>query len=290
MTNKKNKSVSKSFNSNSETFTKTETITMTGLWVNSDEWIRINNENNSLKERIAILQGNEVRLLEQIHSQDRTIEELRRENEELKQKISQLEKHINAQDVIIEKQQSEIVELKEIVKSQQTEITELKSEITELKSEIIELKSEIVELKDNIAKKDDAEKIKNAIFVLHEFDSVTNKIFKSEYKKYFNLKKYDNNIPNLQDFILNPPVEFEDKDDYEFWCYFLRKYPNSDNVSFTNIYKTINKNRMQQNVHPDISNFTQDDYENNFKIAFPNLYKNTKLFNQYKDWIFEFIN
>lgn len=155
--------------------------------------MRLNNENCSLKERIDILQGNEQRLLHQIH--ERTIDDLKKENHELKDRINVLEKeNVNPRDRI-----------------------------------------SLIEANDQR---------REAIFKLHECDSLSNKAFRKEYIKYFNLSKYSKDIPNISDFILNPPDKIDDSGNYNFWQQFILKYPGSDNSNFNLIYKRINCGRM----------------------------------------------
>ena len=69
---------------------------------------------------------------------------------------------------------------------------------------------------------------------------------------------------------------------------FLKNYPDSDNVQFPMIYSRINQERMQLNAHPDISRMSEVEFEECFKLAFPDLYANKILFNNYKKWLFLF--
>ncbi len=85
------------------------------------------------------------------------------------------------------------------------------------------------EKNEEISKKIDYLMNKNEFFEalskLNDCNKSANDAFKNEYRKYFKLKKYDNNIPNLRDFIDNPPDSINDKDEYAFWAMFCKKYP-----------------------------------------------------------------
>lgn len=288
-------------NNNYMEFTQTYKLVSQDEWTkltndykHNDEWIKLIHENNSLKERICILEGNKTKLLEQIHYQEQTIFELRTENDLLKQKIYELENKINNQNITINELKIENKELK-------NEINELKVENKELKNEINELKVENKELKQNMnVQMDILNKLKqendhrNAVFMLCEINSYANKTFHNEYKKYFNLSNKEKNLPNIGDFVLD--LDNQDEEDKEFWFHFIELYPNSNNELFHNLYKRLNKNRMNENVHPSIKkikNFinNNDEFSNTIHIVFPKLYQKEKEFIElYKNWILKFIN
>ena len=71
--------------------------------VNSNEYENLKKENQSLKERVAVLDHNVDILLQTISKKDKTIEELKKENEELKKKIEILETKLAQQDTRIKK-------------------------------------------------------------------------------------------------------------------------------------------------------------------------------------------
>ena len=81
----------------------------------------------------------------------------------------------------------------------------------------------------------------DALVKLHECNALVNKEFKKLYKIRFNKKKGDY-IPNIGDFIIEPPTE-EDGDDYIFWLDFNEKYPRSNDKQFRLIYQQINNDR-----------------------------------------------
>lgn len=128
-----------------------------------------------------------------------------------------------------------------------------------------------------------------ALSKLNDCDKLANDAFKNEYQKYFKLKKYDNNVPNLGQFIDNPPDSTTDKDDYDFWIFFCKKYPNSDNKDFRVIYKKISSERVQQGAHYNIHDIEPNDFDNLMKIALPDIYSNNKkLCDDYKKWLYLF--
>ena len=71
---------------------------------------------------------------------------------------------------------------------------------------------------------DDKEQF-DALVKLHECNALVNKEFKRLYRIKFNKKRYDNNVPNIGDFIMNPPDPNEplEVDDYNFWIEFNNK-------------------------------------------------------------------
>ena len=95
-------------------------------------------------------------------------------------------------------------------------------------------------LKDiNDLKKD--KEITDALLKLNNCLKKANNTFKNEYRKYFELDDYDNNIPDLIQFMENPPHEEKHKRKYEFWKMFCEKYPNSDNKDFVKICKRMER-------------------------------------------------
>ena len=88
-------------------------------------------------------------------------------------------------------------ELKEENKTLKERIIKLEIDNKELKEENKILKKEIKELKDDKQKFD-------ALVKLHECNALVNKEFKKLYRIKFNKNKYDNNIPNICDFINDP--------------------------------------------------------------------------------------
>jgi len=141
--------------------------------------------------------------------------------------------------------QSQINALKKDVKTLQEENKVLKEENKTLKERVIKLEIDNKELKEEnkILKKeikelkDDKQKF-DALVKLHECNALVNKEFKKLYRIKFNKNKYDNNIPNIGDFINDPPTE-DDEDNYKFWNEFNKKYPQSDNANFRLIYSIV---------------------------------------------------
>ena len=128
----------------------------------------------------------------------------------------------------------------------------------------------------------------DALVKLHECNALVNKEFKRLYKKKFNLSKYDNNVPNIGDFIENPPIK-EDGDDYDFWIEFNELYPGSNNENFRKIYKQIANNRADAGAHISVNKLNETEFDKLIEIVFPMEYnENKKIYNEYRDWLFMF--
>ena len=177
--------------------------------------------------------------------------------------------------------QPQINALKKDVKTLQEENKVLKEEIKELKEENKILKREIKELKNDKQKFD-------ALVKLHECNALVNKEFKKIYRIKFNKNKYDNNIPNIGDFINDPPTE-DDEDNYKFWKEFNQKYPQSDNANFRLIYQKIADDRADSGAHVNVRKLNKTDFDNLIELVYPEEYNiNRKLYNEYRDWLFMF--
>ena len=104
----------------------------------------------------------------------------------------------------------------------------------------------------------------------------------------FNISKYNNNIPNIGDFIENPPTE-EDGDDYIFWIEFNNKYPESNNENFRKIYKQTSNDRADSGAHISVRKLTESDFDNLIEIVYPEDYKeNKQIYESYRKWLFMF--
>jgi hypothetical protein len=131
----------------------------------------------------------------------------------------------------------------------------------------------------------------DALVKLHECNSLVNKEFKRLYRIKFNKKKYDNNVPNIGDFIINPPDPNEESeiDDYNFWIEFNTKYPDSDNISFRTIYQQIANDRSEYGAHINVNRLTKKEFDDLIELAYPKEYNlNKKTYEEYRDWLFMF--
>lgn len=216
-----------------------------------DQYNGILKENIELHAKISQLTLNKTELLNIISQNGSTIEELKKENEKLKQMYDELVK------------QNKI--------------------LTEEKELLIE-KNE--KLEENLNKLLEKDKLVEALSKIHDCDALSNKAFKNEYRSFFNLKKYDTNVPNISDFVLNPPDKNTDQEDYDFWFKFCKKHPGSDNVEFNKIYKQINKDRVDYGAHSNIYDMSKPEFDKYLKIAMPTLDVNIR--NQYRDWLYTF--
>ena len=160
-------------------------------------------------------------------------------------------------------------------------INRLEQENKELKMEIKELKSEIKILKDDKQKFD-------ALVKLNECNALVNKEFKRLYRLKFSKSKYDNNVPNIGDFIRDPPTE-NDGGDYEFWKEFNLKYPQSDDPNFRSIYQQIAIDRVHSGAHVNVRKLDKTEFDRLIEIAYPEEYNaNKELYEEYRNWLFMF--
>jgi len=245
----------------------------------------LSTENIELKNKIAML----TKQIEDQHILLTEIDKLKHENEELKSIIAN-------QNIEIDTLKLDNVQLKEEVKILKIENTQLKEEVKILKIENIQLKEEVNTLKiENTQLKVDIKELKDdkALFIalskLNDCDKLSNDKFKDEYRKYFKLKKYDNNIPNLGQFVDNPPDQIDDPDEYQFWDQFCKKYPNSDNRKFRQIYLELSDMRVNYGAHHNINDITKKEFDELMQFVLPKLYANDrKTCEEYREWLYLF--
>jgi len=152
--------------------------------------------------------------------------------------------------------------------------------INKLEKENKELKAEIKELKDDKHKFD-------ALVKLHECNALVNKEFKKLYKIRFNKKKGEY-IPNIGDFIEEPPTE-DDGEDYTFWLEFNKKYPESNNNDFRMIYHQIANDRADSGAHVNVRKLDKTEFDKLIELLYPEEYNaNKELYKSYRDWLFTF--
>jgi len=183
--------------------------------------------------------------------------------------------------------QKQINALKKDIKDLKDDIKILKEEnnkkdirINKLEKENKELKAEIKELKDDKHKFD-------ALVKLHECNALVNKEFKRLYKIRFNKKKGEY-IPNIGDFIEEPPTE-DDGEDYTFWLEFNKKYPESNNNDFRMIYHQIANDRADSGAHVNVRKLDKTEFDKLIELLYPEEYNaNKELYNSYRDWLFTF--
>ena len=71
--------------------------------------------------------------------------------------------------------------------------------------------------------------------------------------------------------------------------YLFKKYPNSDNQNFRQIYKKISNARIKHGAHYDINQISETEFDELMKIALPDIYANNKkLCDDYKTWLYLF--
>ena len=146
--------------------------------------------------------------------------------------ISKNQSNINEYQILIEAAYSLIdsdyknkliLNLQKRLKEQDGRITFLEKENKELKENNKIIKDKVIKLENNNDKlikqinilEQNKQKF-DALVKLHECNALVNKEFKQLYRIKFNKSKYDNNIPNIGDFIRDPPTK-DDEEQYIFW-------------------------------------------------------------------------
>lgn len=187
---------------------------------------------------------------------------------------------------------SDKADLHKLILQKDRTIEELQKEIDELRKENEILKRILAETQKQNEQLLKDKKIFEALSKLNDCEKLANDTFKSEYRAYFELDPYDNNIPNLGQFVDRPPINSNANDkmkkQYEFWKIFCIKYPNSDNKNFRMIYRKMSKSRVNFGAHYDIEEISKNEYDDLMKIALPDVYNNNNLYTEYKKWIFLF--
>jgi len=184
--------------------------------------------------------------------------------------------------------QPQINALKKDVKELKEENKTLKEEIKVLKQDNVILKNNNDKLTKKINKLEDDKQKFDALVKLHECNTLVNKEFKKLYRIKFNKNKYDNNIPNIGDFINDPPTE-DDEDNYKFWKEFNNKYPQSDDANFRLIYQKIANDRADSGAHVNVGKLNKTDFDKLIELVYPEEYNtNKELYNEYRDWVFMF--
>lgn len=184
--------------------------------------------------------------------------------------------------------QQQINSLKKDVKNLQKENKELIEDNKILKERVVKLENNNDKLTKQINILEQNKQKFDALVKLHECNALVNKEFKRLYRIKFNKNKYDNNIPNIGDFINDPPTE-DDKDNYIFWKDFNIKYPDSDNIRFRIIYQQIANHRADFGAHVKINRLNKTDFDKLIELVYPDEYNtNKELYEQYRDWLFMF--
>jgi hypothetical protein len=194
--------------------------------------------------------------------------------------IKNLQYKIKEHNTKLDNLEKDIKYFKEENNKKDIRINKLEKENKELKAEIKVLKDEIKELKDDKQKFD-------ALVKLHECNALVNKEFKRLYKIRFNKKKGEY-IPNIGDFIEEPPTE-DDGEDYTFWLEFNKKYPESNNNDFRMIYHQIANDRADSGAHVNVRKLDKTEFDKLIELLYPEEYNaNKELYKSYRDWLFTF--
>jgi DNA repair exonuclease SbcCD ATPase subunit len=226
-----------------------------------------------------------IKYQNEIKEKDLLINNLKKEKESLYEDIINKNNLINKHETRIKELEQEIEKLEEQNKLLKEKIEELEIQIKNNKKysddEIYKLKEEI-----NLMKK---EKNKfDALVKLHECNAIVNKTFKMEYKKRFNPKRGEI-IPNIGEIINNPPSKDEDEEYYNFWEYFKKTYPGSDDIRFRKIYLDINNDRANNGAHVDVTYMEPCEVDQLIILAYPEKYKNDpNTYKDYREWLFKF--
>jgi chromosome segregation ATPase len=283
----------------------------------TNEYLNLINENDKLRKEIFRLTNNEQILHSYITDKDNIINELREENKQLKDNLESLKKQVekneqeynalnNKYDKLeidhkelnnkYDKLEIDHKELNNKYNKLEIDHKELNNKYDKLEIDNKELNNKYSELEIKYDKLEikytdivNENKIKSALSKLNDCDKLANDKFKEEYRNYFDLDDYDNNIPNLGQFVDKPPLETKNKKKYDFWKDFCKKYPNSDNKEFRKIYLRISKDRVEYGAHYKVHDIDENDFDELMKIALSDIYcKNKKLCDDYKTWLYKF--
>lgn len=156
--------------------------------------------------------------------------------------------------------------------------------IDELKREKAELIQRISDMDQQIRILIEEKKRTEATIKLNECHTLVNNVFKREYKGHFKPKRSDN-IPNIGDFIDDPPNDTDEPECAEFWNNFRKKYPESDNADFAIIRSAVRDDRIRH-AHPNIKNMSCDDVIEAVKLVLPEVFNNKLLLNKYVNGCF----
>lgn len=191
-----------------------------------------------------------------------------------------------------------IFNLQKKIKEQDVRILNLEKDNKILKEDNKILKEDNVKKDDKLNKLEKDIKVLldnkeqfDALVKLHECNALVNTEFKRLYRIKFNKNKRDNNVPNIGDFIRDPPDPDDpsDTDDYNFWVDFNKKYPNSDNINFREIYKKISDDRSINGAHVNVNKLSKKEFDDLIKLVYPEEYdSNRKIYEEYRNWLFLF--
>jgi hypothetical protein len=130
-----------------------------------------------------------------------------------------------------------------------------------------------------------------AFEILSEYKYIFNEIFQKEYRHYFKCKQSDF-APSFCKLKDSPINQYSGKIYFNFWKYFMRCYPGTQNQDILNIFYDININEIKCNVfHGNLKKISRDEFDNLIKIIYHKEYQtNPTLYNNYTDWFFLFYN
>lgn len=195
---------------------------------------------------------------------------------------------INALKKDVKTLQEENKVLKEDNKVLKEDNKVLKEKIKTLKERVVVLENNNDKLTKQINILEQNKLNFDALVKLHECNALVNKEFRRLYRIKFNKTKYDNSIPNIGDFINDPPSE-DDEDNYKFWNYFNAKYPQADDVNFRLIYHKIANDRADYGAHVNVRKLNKTDFDELIELVYPEEYNtNKELYDKYRDWLFLF--
>jgi hypothetical protein len=94
-------------------------------------------------------------------------------------------------------------------------------------------------------------------------------------------------VPNISDILNEPLDETVDKEYYDFWKSFKRKYPGTNNVQFKNLHIKISNDIADNGAHMEINYMTKNEFDKLISIGLQEEYNNDmQLCIDYRDWLF----
>lgn len=230
------------------------------------------------------------------HITEEEYHNLKKENHDLQTKFltltnneRMLQETKNVVKVLTEEKDNLLDENKELKKENdrlRQENERLKQKISDLERKNFILEQKVIKLEnivDIIKKKSDKS---DALIKLKSCNDIINTHFKKEYKKTFKPKRGEN-IPNIGEFINDPPLKEDDEELFNFWNLFKKTHSGCDNMQFRKIYTYINTQRNDL-AHVDVSCMDKKEFDRLMKIVYDDYDNNKELYVQYRNWSFTF--
>lgn len=214
--------------------------------------------------------ANEKRLLEDIDFHRRTIDELRKENEMLKNELDKFRKKVD--DLT-----DEMVEMRTKMGIDEALIVELRNKIGIEEALNAEMRTKMGEMINKTS-------MDEALVVLSECVNLVNREFQKCYRIVFRPKRNEH-IPTFFEMLENMPREEDEKEYYDFCVAFIAKYNGSDRRDFKEICQRIKSSR-NANAHPSVRRLNANAFDDLMNVVAPDIAEHTR--REFRDWLYMF--